>query len=811
MTEHDIFLAALDIADANERANYLHRVCADNPALRQQVEKLLEIHARCGGFLNIPALEQMFAGGTSYQAPDTQTNINPLPEHGAFDLSFLQPSSVPGSLGRLGHYEIQQVIGQGGCGIVLKAFDELLQRVVAIKVMAPHLAATSPARKRFLREARAAAAIRHENVISILAVEEQPIPYLVMEYIAGSTLQQKIDSSGPFAAIDVARLGEQIARGLDAAHSLGLIHRDIKPSNILLEQGSDRVKITDFGLARTADDASITQSGTIMGTPLYMSPEQAMSQPLDVRSDLFSLGSVLYALTCGRPPFRAANTLAVLKRVAEDEPRPIREIIPEAPDWLVALIAKLHAKNREDRFGSAKEVAELLGSCLMESQQRGQVALQSDKQQTILASSEKHFPRRRYRWAMAAAILLALFAGFGLTEATGVTNVRGTVIRLFSPDGTLVVEVDDPAVSVSIDGEEMVITGAGAKEIRLKPGQYKLLASREGKVVRQELVTVTTNGRQVVRVSREAVPPPVVDVPPVDPQRAAAQTLSDLGCLFHVTMRKDRKQLFEAPLPKEPCDVTGVIIPDVKFTRSVIETKFLPALLKLESLDTINSWVLVIPLTAEELSRLADAPAGRQLEWLNCRLEPSPEILRALGRFPRLGYCSFSGRMFEDDVVRFCEQLPRGITSLGLYLDRRSRMDERGIAALTALPLEQLRLTYSRFDRDFARKLAAMPELREFYPVHWGTDSPLELTDEIAEELATSKSLDTLRLKGNKFTDRGLEALAKLKSLRYLDIVHNQGTNGTKITPAGIEKLAAALPKCRIDWDGGVVEPRKMK
>lgn len=138
MTEHDLFLAALDISDATERANYLQLVCTDNPALLQRVEKLLEIHARCGDFLNIPALEQMFAGGYPNQVPDTQTNINPLPEQGAFDLSFLQTSPVPGSLGRLGHYEIHAVLGQGGCGIVLKAFDELLQRVVAIKVMSPH-------------------------------------------------------------------------------------------------------------------------------------------------------------------------------------------------------------------------------------------------------------------------------------------------------------------------------------------------------------------------------------------------------------------------------------------------------------------------------------------------------------------------------------------------------------------------------------------------------------------------------------------------------------------------------------------------
>src|SRR5262249_50923963 len=150
-------------------------------------------------------------------------------------LSFLQPSPKPGSLGRLAHYEVLEVLGRGAFGIVLKAFDEKLHRVVAIKVMAPQLASTSPPRKRFLREARAAAGIHHENVVTIYAIEDQPIPYLVMEYIAGETLQQKLDRSGPLDVPEVLRIGRQIASGLAAAHAMGLIHRDIKPSNILLE------------------------------------------------------------------------------------------------------------------------------------------------------------------------------------------------------------------------------------------------------------------------------------------------------------------------------------------------------------------------------------------------------------------------------------------------------------------------------------------------------------------------------------------------------------------------------------------------
>src|SRR5262249_5209471 len=162
-----------------------------------------------------------------------------------------------------------------------------LQRVVALKVLAPALAATSPARKRFLREARSSAKVRHENVVALYAVFEQPLPYLVMEFIPGETLQQRLDRIGPLETLDVVRIGRQIAEGLAAAHGTGLIHRDIKPGNILIEAGPHQhVKITDFGLARAADDASLTQSGIVAGTPMFMAPEQASGGTLDHRADL---------------------------------------------------------------------------------------------------------------------------------------------------------------------------------------------------------------------------------------------------------------------------------------------------------------------------------------------------------------------------------------------------------------------------------------------------------------------------------------------------------------------------------------------
>lgn len=290
------------------------------------------------------------------------------------EFGFLQPSDKPGSLGKLAHYEIQQVLGRGGFGVVFQAFDTKLQRAVAIKVIAPALASTSPARKRFLREARAAAAVRHSNVVQIYGVHEEPLPYLVMELIKGQTLQQRSDALGPMSLEELLCIGGQIASGLNAAHKKELLHRDIKPDNILIEAGNDlKIKITDFGLARTVDEASLTRTGSIAGTPMYMSPEQASEQAVDHRADLFSLGSVLYMMATGRPPFRAPTTLAVLRRVAEDTPRPIAEIIPETPAWLCALIAKLHAKSPADRFQSAEHVAQLLANCLEQLRENGQV------------------------------------------------------------------------------------------------------------------------------------------------------------------------------------------------------------------------------------------------------------------------------------------------------------------------------------------------------------------------------------------------------------------------------------------------------
>ncbi|MEZ6094561.1 MAG: protein kinase [Pirellulaceae bacterium] len=285
-------------------------------------------------------------------------------------LDSLVPSEDPHRLGRLGTYEITGVVGVGGMGVVLKAIDPSLDRVVAVKVMNPRLANSEQARKRFAREAKAAAAVLHPNVIPIHSVSsDSKLPYLVMACIRGGSLQKRIQSEGPLPLVEVLRIGSQIAAGLAAAHEQGLIHRDIKPENILLEEGVERVTITDFGLARAVDDNTVTQHGAIAGTPQYMSPEQARGEQLDQQSDLFSLGCVLYAMCTGRPPFRDDTSYGVMRKIIDETPVPIQELNSEMPSWISMIVFKLMAKEKTDRFQSVNEVHKLLEACLSHVQQ----------------------------------------------------------------------------------------------------------------------------------------------------------------------------------------------------------------------------------------------------------------------------------------------------------------------------------------------------------------------------------------------------------------------------------------------------------
>lgn len=395
----EIFSQAMQLSDAYERRLFVQQACGENVELAQRVFALLRAALEAGQFLeqrlpmNTPALETK----PPKVLPDSASHSEEFP--------FLNPSSTPGELGTLGPYRILQRVGRGGMGIVFRALDPKLQRVVAVKVLAPEIAIDPTARLRFEREARSAAAVSHPHVVVIHAVDEtHNPPYLVMEFVQGKTLAEKLDEQGMLSVKEILRIGAQIAEGLAAAHKQGLVHRDMKPANVLLENGVERVKVTDFGLAKAVDDVGMTRTGDLSGTPLYMSPEQASGAIIDHRTDLFSLGAVLYTMCTGRAPFRADNPLAVLKRICEDTPRPIQHVNPDVPDWVCAIVGRMLAKSPADRFQTAAEVAALLQKHLAMVQAGAHVTPTGLKTESLSAMNL----HRLWPWPIAALGILVV-------------------------------------------------------------------------------------------------------------------------------------------------------------------------------------------------------------------------------------------------------------------------------------------------------------------------------------------------------------------------------------------------------------------
>jgi serine/threonine protein kinase len=447
------------------------------------------------------------------------------------DLKLLRPAENPAALGRIDEYEVLSVLGRGGMGIVLKAFDLTLHRTVALKILSPQLATSPKAHRRFLREARAAAGINHPNVVTIYRVEtEAERPYLVMEYVHGRTLRERIRSAPPVDLASMVRIGAQIAAGLAAAHQQGVIHRDIKPTNIMLEDGVERVKITDFGLARvTLEVSELTSAEHAVGTPAYMSPEQVSGQSVDPRSDLFGLGCVMYAMATGTSPFHAGHPAEVAHRILAHVPKRLDEIDPAIPKAIADTVARLLEKDPNDRFQSAEEVRDRLQQYLVALAQN-----QSGPAVKIPSDGRRRGRRRRVLVAsvaaamatLAGAVALALWswsprptpadtepAPFAAPELQDLVTVAqsgqadstglGEALRRVKPGGTVRVlddatyreslRLDDPAafrgVTIEAQGrptltppasEEAAVAVRGAPEVTLRGFQIALAANQHG-------------------------------------------------------------------------------------------------------------------------------------------------------------------------------------------------------------------------------------------------------------------------------------------------------------------------------------------
>ena len=295
----------------------------------------------------------------------------------------------------VGRYELEELVGEGGMSTVYRAYDTVLERRVAIKILHEHYSRDPEYVERFRREARAIARLAHPNVVTVIDRGEwEGRQFIVFEHVAGENLKAVIVREGPLPVDRALDLACQIARALAFAHDLGIVHRDVKPHNVLLD-GSGTAKVTDFGIARALDsDDALTATGTVLGTGQYISPEQANGQRGDERSDQYSLGVVTYELLTGRVPYSGDTLMAVAMRHVRDPVPSVRALRPEVPERVDAVVARAMAKRPQDRFGSMEALAAALESCLVEVRE-AQARSRDDDTGVLAASTPPALPRRR--------------------------------------------------------------------------------------------------------------------------------------------------------------------------------------------------------------------------------------------------------------------------------------------------------------------------------------------------------------------------------------------------------------------------------
>lgn len=496
-------------------------------------------------------LETRLGSCRSAPAPHPQSSTAAAePEYAGL----LAPAQQADELGRLGQYRVLQVLGTGGMGIVLLAEDPHLQRRVALKIMRPVAALSPTARQRFIQEARLAAGLRHDHLVTIFQVgEDRNVPYLAMELLQGESLEERLRREIKLPWPEVVRIGREIAEGLAAAHQGGLIHRDIKPANVWLEAGTGRVKILDFGLARAVvGDVRMTQTGVFLGTPNYMAPEQAAGKPVDGRCDLFSLGCVLYRLSAGELPFQGSDPMSSIAAMALTAARPLAQVNPVLPRPLCDLVMQLLSKDPNDRPASAQALAQAMAAIERD--------LAAGAEENCRGAMAPRAPGRRR--TMLAVVALALLAGVLLA---------GAMFTFRTTDGVLVIHLMEEGVQVLVDEyREVTIDSPKVGKITLSAGEHQLKVKRGS----EELLTTSftlKSGGEVILLARweaksstkPASKSPVVQATPpraVDPW---FQVISSLRPELQVEAVKDE-------LKRRNPGFDGQVVPTIK--DGVVET-----------------------------------------------------------------------------------------------------------------------------------------------------------------------------------------------------------------------------------------------
>jgi serine/threonine protein kinase len=723
---------------------------------------------------------------------------------------------APGAFPQIDGYRVVEKIGEGGMGAVYLAEDEKLGRKVAIKTMRPELTANRADRDRFVREARAAAAVEHDHIVPIWHVGESTdgTPCIVMPFLRGELLHVRLKREPVAPEWLILKVAREVAAGLAAAHAEGLIHRDIKPGNIWLEGDPAAAepgrqvrlcKILDFGLARSVDrdDTQITSTGAVLGTPAYMAPEQARGEKVDHRADLFSLGVMLYRMSTGHAPFRGPTAMSVLIAAATERPEPLSALRPDLPPELVDLIDRLMQKDPGARPQSADEVARWVEGTGNTGPAPVPVYVlpapapnpwedatePDDEPATRIAPAAVGRSRRvwmRRPWVLAGTAL-------GLLVLAAL--VAAVVIRVDTGEGTLTVEITDPDVEARIRNGMLVLYGPDGKERyriapaerdkKLDPGAYTIrvegadglsLDTREFTLKKGDKVTVRVTLDPKV-VGKKADSPANVDAD----RKAVVYALSVGGA---VRVNGENQYIDKAKdLPAGPLRFTGLSLNKAKSTA--------------EGLRVFDGCTN-LTLLSVYFTPLGDAGIAH---FKNCK---NLQFLWLIGAdVGDAGMAHFAGCTTITDLNLSATRVTdaglahfkgcKGLT--GLHLNTGG-VGDTGLALFKGcVGLKLLNLRASKVTNEGLAYFKDCPGLSE---VDLGLTG---ITEAGVEHLKHYKSLTRLELDDTAIGDAALDTLKECKALTSLNL------KATKVTAEGVAKLSKALPKCKIAWDGATIEP----
>jgi len=678
--------------------------------------------------------------------------------------SFLTPPQQPDELGRLGPYRILGTLGAGGMGIVFRAEDPALRRQIALKVMLPHFASDPKSKARFLREARAQAAIEHDHIIDIYQVgEERDIPYIAMPLLKGQTLADALKTNPDVPVGEAIRIAREMAEGLAAAHEQNLIHRDIKPANIWLESRHRRVKILDFGLARseTGNDGTelVTHQGSVVGTPSHMSPEQAQGDSVDARTDLFSLGVVLYQMLTAQQPFVGKNLATTLLAVMSRNPvRPV-SLNPQVPPALDLLTMKLLAKDRAGRPPSAAAVAEAL--------QLIEVDLSLGA--TVPAVSTE-------------AVLSDPWISVAKTDPDSVLPDSPLL-----PKGTAVLTpLSEPVAAPPKKRSWLPVVALLAVAILAAVAVGFIIANKKKRIVEDDTVDAV---RPTPRATKKDKGPDPVIVPKVNPEPKKVEPKKP---------DPEPKKIEPEPKKIDP-EPKKVVDPEPKKIDPIAEA---PPPAPAFDYRTAAEWVIGVGGTVRINEQMTDIKVVADLPrepfrltyvWLR-NVKVSGAAFASFKDCRTLSYLNLSNTPVNDaELVHFkdCKNLA-ALNLSGTQLTDAGLVHFKDCKHLAALNLG---------DTDASDDSLLL--FKDCKGLMYLNLSNTRVTDASLTQFKDCKNLTYVNLTKTKVSDAILASLKDSKNLTSLIL------NGTKLSGAKIVEFGKTSPQCEIIWDGGVIKPKK--